>query len=67
MELMRHSGMRLTTNIHQHLLLADTPGAVILLPIPKAEARPTSTCTRHEMMRRIFTGNKVTLSRPPRR
>jgi metallophosphoesterase superfamily enzyme len=24
-------------------------------------------CTRREMMRRIFTGNKVTLSRPPRR
>jgi hypothetical protein len=24
-------------------------------------------CTRREMMRRSFTGNKVTLSRPPRR
>ena len=39
MELMRHSDIRLTTNIYQHLELVDTAGAVNLLPVPKAETQ----------------------------
>ncbi|MCK4626636.1 MAG: integrase [Phycisphaerae bacterium] len=31
-ELMRHSDIRLTTNIYQHLELVDTAGAVETLP-----------------------------------
>ena len=33
MELMRHSDIRLTTNIYQHLELVDTAGAVNQLPV----------------------------------
>lgn len=33
MELMRHSDIRLTTTIYQRLELADTAGAVNLLPL----------------------------------
>ncbi len=45
MELMRHSDIRLTTNICQHLERVDTAGALNLLPVPKAgtEARATGT------------------------
>ena len=45
MELMRHSDIRLTTNIYQHLELADTAGAVNRLPIvgSKTGARQTHT------------------------
>jgi integrase len=45
MELMRHSDIRLTTNIYQHLELVDTAGAVNQLPVIGSEAiaRKTST------------------------
>ena len=45
MELMRHSDIRLTTAIYQHLELADTAGAVNLLPVPKAETETRATGT----------------------
>ena len=45
MELMRHSDIRLTTNIYQHLELADTAGAVNQLPMPKAETEARATGT----------------------
>ena len=45
MELMRHSDIRLTTNIYQHLELVDTAGAVNLLPMPKAESEQRVTGT----------------------
>jgi hypothetical protein len=45
MELMRHSDIRLTTAIYQHLELADTAGAVNLLPMPRAEAEVRATGT----------------------
>jgi integrase len=45
MELMRHSDIRLTTNIYQHLELVDTAGAVNQLPVPKAEPAARSTGT----------------------
>lgn len=45
MELMRHSDIRLTTNIYQHLELVDTAGAVNLLPMPKAETEARATGT----------------------
>ena len=45
MELMRHSDIRLTTAIYQHLELADTAGAVNLLPVPKAETGTRATGT----------------------
>jgi site-specific recombinase XerD len=37
-ELMRHSDIRLTTNIYQHLELVDTAGAVNKLPVIAPEA-----------------------------
>ncbi len=45
MELMRHSDIRLTTNIYQHLELVDTAGAVNQLPVVGSEttARQTGT------------------------
>jgi integrase len=48
MELMRHSDIRLTTNIYQHLELVDTAGAVNQLPVVSAarsdsEVRQTGT------------------------
>jgi integrase len=45
MELMRHSDIRLTTNIYQHLELVDTAGAVNQLPTVGSEtvARKTGT------------------------
>jgi len=41
MELMRHSDIRLTTTIYQHLELADTAGAVNLLAVLRTEAAPS--------------------------
>ncbi len=41
MGLMRHSNIRLTTKIYQHLELADTAGAVNRLA--EAAAEPSST------------------------
>jgi integrase len=38
MELMRHSDIRLTTNIYQHLELVDTAGAVNQLPVCGSQA-----------------------------
>ena len=45
MELMRHSDIRLTTNIYQHLELVDTASAVNQLPVfnPETAARKTGT------------------------
>ena len=45
MELMRHSDIRLTTNIYQHLELVDTAGAVNMLQMVGSErsARKTGT------------------------
>jgi integrase len=45
MELMRHSDIRLTTNIYQHLELVDTAGAVNQLPVLKAEIEARATGT----------------------
>jgi integrase len=45
MELMRHSDIRLTTAIYQHLELADIAGAVNSLPVPKAENTMLATGT----------------------
>jgi integrase len=45
MELMRHSDIRLTTSIYQHLELVDTAGAVNQLPIPGAEVEARATGT----------------------
>jgi hypothetical protein len=45
MELIRHSDIRLTTAIYQHLELADTAEAVNLLPVPKAETEARATGT----------------------
>ena len=45
MELMRQGDVRLTTAIYQHLELADTAGAVNLLPVPKAETEARATGT----------------------
>ena len=45
MELMRHSDIRLTTNIYQHLELVDTAGAVNRLKMPKAEVEARATGT----------------------
>ena len=45
MELMRHSDIRLTTNIHRHLELVDTAGAVNLLPVPNSEEAVRKTGT----------------------
>jgi len=41
MELMRHSDIRLTTKIYQHLDLADTAGAINKLPVIQVEQSPT--------------------------
>ena len=45
MDLMRHSDIRLTTNIYQHLELVDTAGSVNQLPTVGSEttARKTGT------------------------
>jgi integrase len=45
MELMRHSDIRLTTNIYQHLELVDTAGAVNRLPAVGSEAIARKTGT----------------------
>ena len=45
MELMRHSDIRLTTAIYQHLELADTAGAVNQLPALKTEKEARATGT----------------------
>jgi integrase len=45
MDLMRHSDIRLTTNIYQHLELVDTAGAVNQLPVVGSEAAGRKTGT----------------------
>jgi hypothetical protein len=46
MELMHHSGIRLTASIYQHLELAHTAGAVNQLPVPKAVQEGITYATR---------------------
>lgn len=45
MELMRHSDIRLTTNIYQHLELVDTAGAVNQLPVVGSDVAVLRTGT----------------------
>ena len=45
MDLMRHSDIRLTTNIYQHLELVDTAGAVNQLPVVGSETAVRKTGT----------------------